>query len=262
MYFGFKEMTIKYGKREILKDITVEIPKGEITTIIGANGCGKSSLLKTIPRVVTPEKGSVIFKDKSILEYNPKELAKAVAYLPQIHTSPPDISVETLVSYGRFPHKEFMKGLSEYDKEVIRNTLKLTDMEDLKHRPLNHLSGGEKQRAWIAMTICQQPEILILDEPITYLDIGYQLEVMELIKYLRENLNITILMVLHDINLAARYSHRIVTLYKGGILSNDTPRLAITDENLKTVYDIDSRILEDEINHCPLIIPEKFNLQK
>ncbi|GAU79093.1 ABC transporter ATP-binding protein [Fusibacter sp. 3D3] len=257
MYFGFKNISIRYGEKEIVNDITMDFPRGKTTTIIGANGCGKTSLLKTISRAVSPKKGEVVFKNKPLDHYRPKELAKKIAYLPQIHYSPSDIDVKTLVSYGRYPYRQFGKGLSEQDREVIQNTLNLTGLKNLEDRTLDHLSGGERQRAWIAMTICQEPEILILDEPITYLDIGYQLEIMELIKSLGEKLNITIIMVLHDINLAARYSQHLFSIKDKKIYAYGDPRFVITEERLSDIFNIKAQIYEDNRNACPFIIPEK-----
>lgn len=258
MYFGFQNVSIAYGKRQILEDVTMEFEKGKITTIIGPNGCGKSSLLKTVSRVVTPTAGTPIFQDRPIREYAPKELAKKIAYLPQIHTSPSDIDIRTLVSYGRFPYKKFGGGLTKEDTDIIDQTLELTGLSHMGDRLLDNLSGGEKQRAWIAMTICQQPEILLLDEPITYLDIGYQVEVLELIKELGERLKITIVMVLHDMNFTARYSNRIYVLKDGHVHSYGEPERIIEHGHMEYVFGIDSQIICDEKNGCPFMIPEKL----
>lgn len=259
MYFGFQNVSIAYGKRQILEDITMEFEKGKITTIIGPNGCGKSSLLKTVSRVVTPVAGKAVFEDRPIQDYPPKELAKRIAYLPQIHTSLEDIDIRTLVSYGRFPYKKFGRGLTAEDSDIIDQTLELTGLSQMGNRLLNNLSGGEKQRAWIAMTICQQPEILLLDEPITYLDIGYQIEVLELIKELGERLKITIVMVLHDMNFTARYSGRIYVLKDGHVFNYGKPEDIIEHSNMEHVFGIDSQVIHDGKNNCPFIIPEKLH---
>ena len=258
MYFGFDNISIAYGKRTILEDVSMEFEQGKITTIIGPNGCGKSSLLKTVPRTVTPVKGSVLFEGKDLRSYAPKELAKKIAYLPQLHTSPADIDIRTLVSYGRYPYKRFGSGLTAEDRDIIDETLELTGLSHMGNRLLNNLSGGEKQRAWIAMTICQKPEILLLDEPITYLDIGYQIEVLELVKELCERLHITIVMVLHDMNFTARYSHRIYVLKDGHVFDYGKPDSIISHNTMKDVFHIDSQIIHDGKNDCPFMIPEKL----
>ena len=260
MYFGFHNVSIAYGKKLILDNVSMEFEKGKITTIIGPNGCGKSSLLKTIPRTVTPMSGTAIFEDKPIKKYSPKELAKKIAYLPQIHSSPDDIDIRTLVSYGRYPYKKFGSGLTEEDNRIIDETLELTGLSHLSTRLMNNLSGGEKQRAWIAMTICQQPEILLLDEPITYLDVGYQVEVLELVRELCDRLHITIVMVLHDMNFTARYSDRIYVLKDRHVHTYGDPKQVIEAENLKQVFHIGSQLYHDEKNDCPIIIAEKLSV--
>lgn len=258
MYFGFQNVSIAYGKKKILSDISMDFEKGKITTIIGPNGCGKSSLLKTIPRTVIPTAGAVIFEDKDLKTYAPRDLAKQIAYLPQVHTSPTDIDIRTLVSYGRYPYKKFGAGMTAEDRRIIDETLELTGLSHMEHRLLNNLSGGERQRAWIAMTICQQPKILLLDEPITYLDVGYQIEVLELIKKLGERLKITIIMVLHDMNFTARYSHHIYVLKNQHVYRYGEPDEVIGRESMEEVFHIDSQIMRDVKNDCPVIIPEKL----
>lgn len=255
MYFGFDNISIKYGKKEIVNNITMEFPHGEITTIIGQNGCGKSSLLKTISKVVKPKSGMVILEDNDINSYKPQNLAKRIAYLPQMHYSPHDIDVKTLVSYGRFPHLSAMKKLTDKDYDIINETINLTGLRHLKDQQLKTLSGGEKQRAWIAMTICQKPEILILDEPTTYLDIGYQIEVLDLVKKLNEQLNLTIIMVLHDLNLAARYSHNLYAIKNKKIYQAGPSEKVLSKKCLKDIFGLEAEIMKDKVNDCPFFIP-------
>lgn len=262
MYFGFKDISIKYGKKQILSNVYVDFPKGKIISLIGKNGCGKSSLLKTISRSVTPYSGYVMYENQSIFKYKSKELAKKIAYLPQVHYSPPDIDVRTLVSYGRYPHMKFGRGMTLDDKKIIDETLKFTGLETLQDQILSTLSGGERQRAWIAMAICQKPEILILDEPTTYLDISYQVEVLELVKKLNIQYGITIIMVLHDLNLAARYSNLLYIIKDGGVYAQGYPKDIITAKNLYDVFEIEAEIFEDKINQCPFFIPQKTTFHK
>ena len=257
MYLGFSNVSIRYGKKEIIDRVNIEFAKGKTSTIIGSNGCGKTSLLKTISYAVKPYHGHVLLDGKPIRKYSPKQLAKRIAYLPQVHYSPSDIDIRTLVSYGRYPYQRFGKGLSKEDNEMIDQTIELTGLSAMENRVLDTLSGGERQRAWIAMTLCQQPEILILDEPITYLDIGHQVEIMELIKDIGQNLNITIVMVLHDINLASRYSDYLFAIKDKKIYAYGSPREIITPSTMGDVFRIDTQIYEDEKNRCPFMIVEK-----
>ena len=257
MYFGFENITIAYNKKVILRDLSMEIPKGKIVTLIGQNGCGKSSLLKTVSKAVNAKKGRVIFCDRELKEYKPKLLAQKIAYLAQVHTSPPDIDVSTLVSYGRYPYTKLGKGLTFHDRDIIEKAIAMTGLSSLKERRLATLSGGERQRAWIAMTIAQEPEILILDEPTTYLDIGYQMEVLELVKRLNRELGITILMVLHDLNLAARYSDYLYVVKNAGLYAQGTPGEILIEENLRDVFAIEASIKVDERHSCPYFIPDR-----
>ncbi len=258
MYFGFDGITVEYGKKTVLDGLSLEVPKGKFVTVIGQNGCGKSTLLKTVSRAVTPQKGTVIFEDRPMKEYSPKKLAKKIAYLAQIHTAPPDIDVRTLVSYGRYPHLSFGKKMTAKDYEIIDNALTLTGLGELRDRAVSTLSGGERQRAWIAMTVAQEPEILVLDEPTTYLDIGYQIEVLELIRSLNTELEITVLTVLHDLNLAARYSDLIFAVRGGNVYTCGSPKEVITPQILSDVFNIDARIMIDGEYGCPFFIPNKF----
>lgn len=257
MYFGFKQITIQYGKKKVLCNLSLEVPRGKIVTLIGQNGCGKSSLLKTVSRAVTQKTGCVVVEDKPIDSYPPKKLAQRIAYLAQVHASPPDIDVRTLVSYGRYPYTVLGRGMTKGDAEIIDRALALTGLTQLQNQTLATLSGGERQRAWIAMNVAQNPEIMILDEPTTYLDIGYQVEVLELVRQLNRTLGITILMVLHDLNLAARYSDMLCAICDGGLYVSGSPDEVLTAQNLHNIFGIDAQILYDETHNCPFFIPHK-----
>lgn len=256
MYFGFQNVSVQYGKKSILTNLSLEVPKGKVMTLIGQNGCGKSTLLRIIPRAVTPKSGFCTLDDRPICAYPSKILARRIAYLAQVHTSPPDIDVRTLVSYGRYPYRRAGRGLTKADGEIIANVIRLTGLKTLSEQPLSTLSGGERQRAWIAMTVAQEPEILILDEPTTYLDIGYQMEVLELVRHLNRTLGITILMVLHDLNLAARYSDILAAIRDGSVYTSGTPNEVLTPENLRALFDIDATVTRDRAHDCPFFIPD------
>lgn len=258
MYFGFKNISIKYGKRDILSNVTIAFEKGSISTIIGKNGCGKSSLLRTITKKVSYKGDGIIYKDKNIFEYKKKMMATKIAYLPQIHESPADIDVKTLVSYGRYPYTRFAKKLSDDDNKMIDFAIEAAGLGHLEDKLVSTLSGGERQRAWIAMSICQNPEILILDEPTTYLDISYQVEVLELVKKLNKEYGMTIIMVLHDLNLAARYSDYLYALADHGVYNYGRPKDVINEINLEKVFSIKAKILRDEENGCPFFIPSRL----
>lgn len=258
MYFGFRGMTISFKSRVVVENVTIDIPKGKIVTIIGQNGCGKSSMLKTVSRAVTPKDGCVVYNDRPLCSYNPGKLARHIAYLAQVHSSPPDIDVRTLVSYGRYPYTKGGHRMTGEDAKIIDETLNVTGLAHLQHRTLRTLSGGERQRAWIAMTVCQQPEILILDEPTTYLDISYQMEVLELVRRLNRELGMTIVMVLHDLNMAARYSDYMYAISGGRVHSHGTPDEVLCERTLREIFRIDARIIRDTENDCPCFIPSRI----
>lgn len=255
MYFGFENITVAYGKSTVLESLTLDVPKGKTVTLIGPNGCGKSSLLKTVFRGVRAAAGQVIYNGEPFSRLSPKTAARKVAYLPQIRTAPPDIDVRTLVSYGRYPHMRFAHRLTKADTEIIDRSVYEAGLDGLCDRPLSSLSGGERQRAWIAMCIAQEPEIFILDEPTTYLDIGYRMEVLELIRRLNRERGVTVLMVLHDLNLAARYSDTLCVIKERALYSVGAPDEVLTAEMLRSVFGIDARILYDKENGCPFFIP-------
>ena len=229
MYFGFEDITIAFRTKTVLQHVTLDIPRGKIVTIIGQNGCGKSSLLKTVSKAVAPRAGRVLYEGLPLDAYAPKVLARHIAYLAQVHTSPPDIDVRTLVSYGRYPYMKMGRGLNAEDGRIIDETLRLTGLEHLQRRTLRTLSGGERQRAWIAMTVCQQPEILILDEPTTYLDISYQMEVLELVRRLNREMGMSILFISHNLNVVRKLCSHVAVMEKGHIVE--------TGETAQVFYD-------------------------
>jgi len=246
MFFGFKNISINYDKRKILDDVTLSFEKGRITTIIGKNGCGKSSLLKCLVRPKQYQSGEIILEDLPIKSYSKKDLAKKIAYLPQIHEIPSDITVETLVSYGRYPYQRFGKSLTKEDKSIIDESIQLCGLDSLREEVVTKLSGGETQRAFIAMCICQKPDIFILDEPTTYLDISYQYELLELIRKLNVETNMTIIMVLHDLNLASRYSDYIYAINDKKVDCYGTPEKIFNKENLLKLFNIETTIMNKD----------------
>ena len=232
--------------RNHLDGVSTSIEKGKITTIIGPNGCGKSTLLSVMSRNNTPKSGHASLENKDLIHYKPKEFAKKLAIVYQQNVVPKDLTIEKLVSFGRLPHNTMLKRNHEEDTKAIDWALSCTNLVEKRENDLEALSGGERQRVWIAMALAQQSEILCLDEPTTYLDIYYQIELLELVKTLNEKHGLTIVMVLHDINQAIRYSDHIILMKAGHIIAEGTPREVITKEVIKEVYSVEAIFNEDE----------------
>ncbi len=249
-----------YGDKEVIKGMDFEIYDKEIVSIIGPNGSGKSTLLKGMARCLKSFSGNVFLDGENIKKLNTELVARKLAILPQIKNAPEDITVEELVSYGRYPHLGFGKKLVKKDKEIVDWAIRKTGLDSFRKRIISTLSGGERQRAWVGMALAQKPKFLLLDEPTTFLDISFQLEVLELVKELNETLKISVVMVLHDLNQAARYSDRIFVINDGCLCLSGTPDEVITDRLLKDVFNVDADIYEDHVNKCPYFIPRKMVL--
>jgi len=250
-------LNVDYGDKKAVKNVSFNINDGEIATIIGPNGSGKSTLIKAISRCLKPTDGNIYLDDTNINDMNTKVIAQKLAVLPQVKNISSDISVEELVSYGRYPNLKFGKKMSKEDKDIIEWALEKTGLINMRKRFAVSLSGGERQRAWIAMTLAQKAKILILDEPTTFLDISYQLEVLELIKELNETLGITVVMVLHDLNQAVRYSDKILVINDGELCGFGKPNNVLSRCLLKNIFKIDADIYDDKVNNCLYFIPRK-----
>jgi iron complex transport system ATP-binding protein len=250
-----RNLTIAYGKQPVINDVDLHVEQGEIVTVIGANGSGKSTLLKTLSRNLKPRCGNVYLDGELIFHMDNKRIAKKLAILPQLHSVPDDFTVRDLVSYGRFPHLGVTGRLQIEDFEAIDEAIELTRMEPLQHRLVSTLSGGERQRAWIALALAQKPEVLLLDEPTTFLDISHQFELLELIRRLNREMGLTFLMVLHDLNQASRYSDRLVVLKDGKVYKTGSPTEIINDTVLRDVFNIQVKVLEDPEYKSPYFIP-------
>lgn len=242
-----KEVMVSHdGTTRHLNGVSTVIPKGQITTIIGPNGCGKSTLLSVMSRNNRPLEGQARLENRDLIDYKPKDFAKKFAIVYQQNDIPSDLTVEKLVMYGRMPHSSLFKKKTTEDEEAVTWALACTNLLEKRHNDLAALSGGERQRVWIAMALAQKSEMLCLDEPTTYLDIYYQLELLELVKRLNEQHGLTIVMVLHDINQAIRYSDHIILMKAGQIMAEGAPRAVITKEVIKKVYGVNSVFHEDE----------------
>ena len=249
-----KNLNISYGNLDIVKDLNLDIPKGKITTIIGSNGCGKSTILKTIARIIQAKSGDIFVNNINIKEQSPKDLAKVMAVLPQSPQAPSGLTVEELIAYGRFPHQKGFGKMKKEDEDIVTWALKSTGIEEFRERPMEALSGGQRQRAWIAMALAQQTEILILDEPTTYLDLAHQLEILKLLEELNRKQGTTIVMVIHELNNAARFADHMIGVKKGKVVCQGTAHEVMTKENLKELFNIAAEIVEDPRNNKPVCL--------
>lgn len=238
-FMEVRNLCFSYEKNKVLKGISLKIQEGKITTVMGANGCGKSTLFFLMTKNLSPQKGSIFLKGKNIANMGLKEFARRAAIVQQYNSAADDITVENLVALGRSPHRRFFGGLTREDERMIQWAMEVTDLDKHRDRELSRLSGGQRQRVWIAMALCQGTQILFLDEPTTYLDIRYQIEILRLIRRLNHEFKITVLMVLHDINQAIAYSDYIIGMKEGQVLSEGSPKEIISREMIEGLYGIE-----------------------
>ncbi|WP_195237502.1 ABC transporter ATP-binding protein [Romboutsia sp. 1001285H_161024_C4] len=250
-------LKVGYEDKVIIENLNLEINKGEVVSIIGPNGCGKSTLLKSLSRMIKPLSGEVFLEGKRIKDLKGKLIAQKVCLLSQHNNVPMDLTVEELVYFGRIPHKKWFETKTNNDKEIVDWAIENTGLSKYKKTPIGALSGGERQRAYIAQALCQKPDILLLDEPTTYLDISYQLELMELVREINEKFKITIVMVLHELNQASKYSDRLIIMKDGQIISDGRPNDVVNKDVIKKVYKIECDIDNDPQSNKPRIHPIK-----
>lgn len=240
-----KAVTVKYHKRTVLDTLHWKVEEGKITSIIGPNGCGKSTLLKTMAGHIKPERGAVLLQGKPLDQYKRRHLAQQLAMLQQSHDRLPDVTVRTLVEYGRFPHKPVWGTLRKEDEEVVEWALTQTGTILFAERKLSALSGGERQRVWLAMALAQKTRLLLLDEPTTYLDVSHQWEIMELIADMNRKHGITVIMVVHDINHAAAYSDEVLVMSANGVYASGTPKQVLTEKMFGDVFGVKALVHRD-----------------
>lgn len=248
-------LDIAYDDRLIVENLNIAIPQGKITALVGSNGSGKSTILKTMARLMNPSGGNVLLDGRSIHKQSTKEVAKQLAILPQNPTAPDGLTVAELVSYGRFPYQKGFGSMSKDDRNIVKWAIEATGMNEFIDRPVDHLSGGQRQRAWIALALAQETDILFLDEPTTFLDMAHQLEVLHLLEKLNEENNRTIVMVVHDLNHASRYAHHMIAIKKGMVVGEGCPTEVMTPDILREVFNIEADIIPDPRTGVPLCLP-------
>ncbi|MBE2314581.1 ABC transporter ATP-binding protein [Solirubrobacter sp. CPCC 204708] len=249
-----EQLTVGYGERDVLQGVDVPLPSGQITAIVGANACGKSTLLRTFARLLKPTAGTVLLDGAEIHTLPTREVAQRLGFLPQSPVPPEGLTVEDLVHRGRFPHQKLGRRTSAEDRAKVDWALTATGVEDLRARPLDQLSGGQRQRAWIAMALAQDTPTLLLDEPTTYLDLAHQLEVLDLLVDLNEQ-GRTIGIVLHDLNHACRYAHHLVAMKSGRVYAAGAPGEIVDETLVKQVFGLDSRVIPDPVTGTPMCVP-------
>ncbi len=248
-------INVSYGDSQIIEDLSLRIPDGKFTVIVGPNACGKSTLLRTLARIIRPDKGSVILDGKQIERVPAREVARILGLLPQSSIAPNGISVADLVARGRYPHQTFLQRWTEADEKAVNWAMQTARVDDLATRTVDELSGGQRQRVWIAMVLAQETPLLLLDEPTTFLDISHQIELLNLLRNLNRRQGNTIVAVLHDLNQACRYADHIVAMRQGHVVAEGNPREIMTAELVGTVFGLPCVVIDDPITGDPMVVP-------
>ncbi|ABY23417.1 ferric enterobactin transport system, ATP-binding protein [Renibacterium salmoninarum ATCC 33209] len=248
-------VSLGYDRKQVVSNLSLEIAPGAVTAIIGPNGCGKSTLLRGLGRLLKPSTGQVYLDDKPIGSISTRQVATRLSILPQTPAAPSGLTVADLVARGRHPRQHWYQQFSKTDESAVYEALAATDIADLADVPIEELSGGQRQRAWISMVLAQESEILLLDEPTTYLDLAHQVEVLQLVERLNRELGRTILMVLHDISLAARYSDHMVAMKEGAIVASGTPQDVVTEPQLLEIFGLEASVVAEPVAGRPHVIP-------
>ncbi|WP_447874088.1 ATP-binding cassette domain-containing protein [Serratia fonticola] len=250
-----ENLTLSYDKKIVARDLSVSIPHGELTVIIGPNACGKSTLLRTLSRLMQPQAGSVWLNGRQIREYPTKEVARQLGLLPQSSIAPGDITVFDLVARGRYPHQSLFSRWRDEDQQAVEQAMRSTGVAQLADQPIDTLSGGQRQRVWIAMVLAQQTPLLLLDEPTTWLDITHQIDLLELLRQLNRVNHYTLVVVLHDLNHACRYATHLIAMRDGKVVAEGAPKDIVTPELIEEVYGLKCVIIDDPVSHTPLVVP-------
>ncbi len=250
-----ERLTLGYGDRKVVRDLTVTVPTGRVTVVVGANACGKSTLLRGLARLLAPSDGAVLLDGKDITSLATRDVARVLGLLPQSPIAPEGITVADLVGRGRYPHQGWFRQWTPDDDAAVADALAQTGVLDLAGRSVDELSGGQRQRVWIAMALAQRTDLLLLDEPTTFLDVAHQVEVLDLLADLNRDLGRTIVMVLHDLNLAARYADHLVAMKDGRIVAEGAPADVVTEETVAEVFGLASRVVPDPVSGTPMVVP-------
>ena len=250
-----ENLTLAYDNRRVVEDLTVELPAGKVTVIVGANACGKSTLLRGLARLLKPAAGTVLLDGKDIHSLSTRSVAKTLGLLPQTPIAPDGIAVVDLVGRGRYPHQGWFRQWNPDDDAAVASALRVTDTIELADRNVDELSGGQRQRVWIAMALAQQTDILLLDEPTTFLDVAHQVEVLDLITDLNRSAGTTVAIVLHDLNLAARYADHLIAMKDGRIVAEGPPSEVVTEATVADVFGLESRVIPDPVSGTPMVVP-------
>ncbi|MRJ77454.1 ATP-binding cassette domain-containing protein [Aeromicrobium sp. SMF47] len=248
-------LTLGYRDRTVIEDLSLVVPTGRVTAIVGANACGKSTLLRSMSRLLVPRAGQVLLDGTQVHRLPAKELARTLGLLPQSPLAPEGITVSDLVGRGRHPHQRLMSRWSAEDDEAVAAALEATDTVELADRSVDELSGGQRQRVWIAMALAQRTDVLLLDEPTTFLDVSHQIEVLDLLTDLNRDRGTTIVMVLHDLNLAARYADQLIALAGGRVHAVGEPHVVLTEDVVREVFGLECSVIVDPVSGRPLMLP-------
>ena len=250
-----EDLSLSYGDKPVVQNLSLRVKKGQVVSIIGPNASGKSSILKSIAGIIKPVSGKIFIEEKDISKMDSKKLAQKVSILLQQNKTLDDMSIEELVYFGRYPHKKWFEGFEASDKKIIEEVMKFTNTFALRDKTLETLSGGERQRAWIAMALAQEPDILLFDEPTTYLDMAHQIEFLELVNRLNKETGVTVVLVLHDLNQAARYGNYLFAMKEGKIFAQGNPEEVLNPQNILNIYNIEAKIFNPA--GYPVVIPER-----
>jgi iron complex transport system ATP-binding protein len=250
-----KRLTLAYDSVPIIRNLNLAIPPQKTTVLVGANGCGKSTLLRGLGRLLKPKSGKVYLDGKAIAQLKAKTLAKKLGMLPQGPTTPEGLTVRDLVAMGRYSYQSWLQQWSTEDGERVAEALEITTMTELADRALDSLSGGQRQRAWIAMVLAQDTDILLLDEPTTFLDLSHQVELLDLLDELQQSKGKTIVMILHDLNLSCRYADYLVAIQQGKVYATGTPQQVMTEKMVRDVFNLECRIVPDPLADTPMCLP-------